>query len=897
MDSETWTRARGVFEAAIEISPVNRTPYVVEQAADDRELLQLVERMLAAHESSADWMQPPIVESSPPAVELALAAGQSVGEFRVVQALAQGGMGAVYEAIQEPLNRRVAFKTLLCHWAASESAHRRFHYEGEMLAHLSHPGIAQIHASGVAGDAQTPQPWIAMEFVEEALDLLHYANEQKLDQAQRITLFLQVCDAVDYAHGRGVLHRDLKPSNLLVDKHGRLKLIDFGIARATNSAELLQSALTQTGDLIGTMCYMSPEQLQGGEGSTRSEIYALGVVLYRLLTGRAPFDVAGLPITDAIAMLAGDLQVLPRSDLPQELDWILRRALDADPRRRYASAIELAADLQRFLAGEPVQAGPLSTAYHIKKFVGRHRLAVSSATTLLIVLLVTLAWVSSIYAIADGERIKSEAINQFMGHALYAASPDSDGPETRVVDVLRRVFDQSAETFADQPEVRAPLLDIVGRIYSSLGEFALARQHLEESFVLRASMGEEEGEEVFSAKALIAQNLVAMDGDPLEAVSLARVAYLGLDRTLGEDHPETLVARSILGFVLSKANLDQEADDHLLASYQTGLRVFGEDNSIVATLGMRRALFLFKMGEMDEALTLAQSSYENHRDLLGVDHPDTLAAANERSGILIALGRAAEGLAVMQGVVDTTRANLGPGRYQTQRYGAILGHVLISSGDAKAALVVFQRAVDECTEHFGELHSLTLDARLGLGTAAYYDSNMDMAADELFRGLEGLEQVVGEADERTLSARNNLAMMLQSVGRIDEAEELLMINLELRRELHGDSSPDTLRSMGNLGFMLLKARRFEEARDLVDESLEGTRRVLGDTHPETLQLILNAADVRFKTGQIAESLPFWEEFARNAPEALGADSPSIEYGLGGLAATRKAMAEGQAEGR
>jgi tetratricopeptide (TPR) repeat protein len=897
LNSEAWTRARRVFEVAIEIPLEDRTPYIEQEAADDRDLVHLVERMLAAHASCTDWMQPPIAASSSPAFGLALTEGQNIGDFCVLRALAQGGMGAVYEAVQESLNRRVALKTLLCHWATSESAHRRFHYEGEMLAHLSHPGIAQIYASGVAGDEKAPQPWIAMEFVEEARDLLQYANEQELDQAQRITLFLQVCDAVDYAHGRGVLHRDLKPSNLLVDKHGRLKLIDFGIARATNGAELLQSALTRTGDLIGTICYMSPEQLRGAEGSTRSEIYALGVVLYRLLTGKAPFDIAGLPITEAIAKLAGDLQILPRSDLPQELDWVLRRVLDPDPSQRYASAIELGTELKRFLNGEPVHAGPLSAGYHIKKFVGRHRLAVSSAVALLVVLLGALGWVSAIYSIADGERIKSDAINEFMGHALYAASPDSDGPETRVVDVLGRVFDLSAETFADQPEVRAPLLDMVGRIYSSLGEFALARQHLEESFALRVAMGEDEGEEVFSARALIAQNIIALDGDPLEAVAMARGAYLGLDRTLGEEHEETVVARSILGFVLSAANLDEEADNHLRVAHETGQQVFGEDASVVATLGMRRALFLFKMGEMEEALELAQECYKNQRDSLGVDHPDTLASANERSGILIALGRADEGLAAMQDVVDTTRENLGPGRYQTQRYGAILGHVLISTGDAKAALVVFQRAVDECTEHFGEFHSLTLDARMGLGTAAYYDSNMEMAEEELLRGLEGLEQVVGEADERTLSARNNLAMMFQSVGRNDEAEELLLINLDLRRELHGDESPDTLRSMGNLGFMLLKARRYEEARDLVDQSLEGTRRVLGDMHPETLQLILTAADVRHKTGQFAESLPLWEEFAKNAPEVLGADSPSLEYGLGGLEAARKAIASGRGGGQ
>jgi tetratricopeptide (TPR) repeat protein len=329
--------------------------------------------------------------------------------------------------------------------------------------------------------------------------------------------------------------------------------------------------------------------------------------------------------------------------------------------------------------------------------VRRNRLAVSAAATFALVLIGALAWVSSIYTIADRERTKSEAINEFMGDALYAASPDSDGPETRVVDVLGRVCDLSAEKFREQPDLRASLLDTVGRIDSKLGEFKLAQQHLEESIAMRRTLGQEDSLEVLSALSLLAQNITSSDeGDPVEAVELAQATYDGMLRTIGPEHDETLQAQATLGHTLSEANLDEEAAKHLTASHREGQRLFGSDNPIMATLGMRLALFKFKSGELDEALQLAETSYANSRARLGQIHLDTLEAANERSMILIAMGRAPEALEVMQEVVDITRQTLGPGRYQTQRFAAILGDVQISSKNLEGAVATFQQAISEC---------------------------------------------------------------------------------------------------------------------------------------------------------------------------------------------------------
>ncbi len=354
------------------------------------EMRRRIDRLL---ELSLDGEEFPFRLSFPPVSEFlegqatSLAPGSRIGSYRLNRVLAVGGMGTVYEAEQEHPRRLVALKVMHS-GLRSPSAVRRFQYESELLGRLRHPGVAQVYESGTHVDqGGVSVPWFAMEYVEGASGLLVHAREQQLDLAGALALFADVCDAVHHGHQNGIIHRDLKPSNILIDRAGRPKIIDFGVARGS-SADPADSMHTLAGHVIGTLDYMSPEQAGGAseQVDVRADVYSLGAVLYELLAGQPPIALQGLPLLEAARKLHEDEPPPPRSLCPElsvDLDWIVLKALEKDRERRYASAAELAADIRRHLNDDPVLAGPPSGLYRLSKFVRRHRAVVTAGVLLL----------------------------------------------------------------------------------------------------------------------------------------------------------------------------------------------------------------------------------------------------------------------------------------------------------------------------------------------------------------------------------------------------------------------------------------------------------------------------------------------------------------------------------
>ena len=372
-----FARVRAIYEAALDLEDERRADFARGECAGDEALWAEVARLLGAT-SDDEFLSPPDPPSlafAPPSV--ALETGTRLGEFTLEERLASGGMGEVWVALQEEPRRRVALKTLRGGFGA-EDARRRFRFEAEVLARLSHPGIASILAAGThtAGGSHS-LPWFAMEYVEGGRPLVAWAGEQRLELHERLELFLQVCEAVQYGHGKGVIHRDLKPDNVLVDARGQARVIDFGIARAAERDETT-TQLTQAGDVLGTLQCMAPEQLGGDPDQVdiRADVYALGAMLYELLCGRPPLSVANQPLASAIHIVLEQAPTDPRAvapDLPADLSWVLLHALEKEPERRYSTVAGLAEDLRRFLAHEPVSAGPPTLRYLVKKWLRRHR--------------------------------------------------------------------------------------------------------------------------------------------------------------------------------------------------------------------------------------------------------------------------------------------------------------------------------------------------------------------------------------------------------------------------------------------------------------------------------------------------------------------------------------------
>ena len=354
-----------------------------------------------------------------------------IGHYRIIRILGEGGMGTVYEAEREHPRRTVALKVIKPGWASTELL-RRFEQESRALGRLQHAGIAQIYEAATADDGFGPQPYFAMEFIRG--DSLHaYVATHHLDTRQRLELMVKVCDAVQHAHLRGIIHRDLKPSNILVDESGQPKILDFGVARVTDS-DAQATRQTDVGQLVGTLAYMSPEQVLADplELDLRSDVYALGIILYELLAGRLPYDLGGQMHEITRAILEEDprrlssISRLYRGDI----ETIAAKALEKEKARRYTSAAELAGDIGRYLRDEPISARPASAIYQLRKFARRHKALVSGIAAVFVVLvagIIASTWQASRARRAEqtarAEAATVQAVNDFLRKDLLSQAP------------------------------------------------------------------------------------------------------------------------------------------------------------------------------------------------------------------------------------------------------------------------------------------------------------------------------------------------------------------------------------------------------------------------------------------------------------------------------------------
>ncbi|MHC5111460.1 MAG: protein kinase domain-containing protein [Planctomycetota bacterium] len=448
MPSQFWDRVWELFDDAIDQAPDQRER-LLEAGDIGNDVAQEVRRLILWHERSGDFINPPTsAASSLPyssQVPSGFPEGHAIGAFRIVRAIGSGGMGAVYEAVQENPVRKVAVKVL--RWVvASREMEYRFQRESQVLARLRHPGIAQIYTAGIHKEGALDVPYFALEYIENARTLTDFAVDSKSDVNDRLKLVAATCDAVHHGHQRGVVHRDLKPANILVDPSdlgidGRLprpRIIDFGIARTMDSDLAATTMRTDAGELLGTLRYMSPEQFDADphEIDVRSDIYTLGVVLYELLCGHPPYDVKTTSIIHMARVVRNEaprrLSAIDRR-LKGDLEAITLKALEKDRRLRYQSAAEFGEDIRRFLRREPIVARPTTMAYHLRMFALRHRLLCGAAVALMIMMGAATSISMHFAATAERER-QASATNAYIANvvAAEAAISVNDVSEARI---------------------------------------------------------------------------------------------------------------------------------------------------------------------------------------------------------------------------------------------------------------------------------------------------------------------------------------------------------------------------------------------------------------------------------------------------------------------------------
>lgn len=440
----------------------------------------------------------------------------TVGPFTIMGKLGQGGMGEVYLGQQSHPVRRMAAVKIMRGRADMSTLTRRFQAERQALATLNHPGISQVLE---AGADESGQPWFAMEYVDGPT-ITDYADEHRLDLEQRIELFLQVCDAVAHAHLNGILHRDLKPGNVLVTERGGLplvKVIDFGLAKATEASPLDASMLTETGQLLGTPAYMSPEQAGAlpGEIDTRTDVYALGVLLYVLLVGKVPLAPERIDVhpmlqmqqllrhvdfvrpslrvgemPDAAATARGESSAGWSKSLAGDLDWIVSRALARHQSERYAAVSELAADVRRHLRKEVVLAGPPSTSYRIARFVQRHkREAVTAAVAAIVGLVLLIIGTVKYLRDQDAQLRNFDVLEREirLGDLLHEADEDLWPAEPRVIPAMEAWQDEVLALLSETSRFRDTLDEVRGRGVQTAGlwNFAQPRDQALHASLLR----------------------------------------------------------------------------------------------------------------------------------------------------------------------------------------------------------------------------------------------------------------------------------------------------------------------------------------------------------------------------------------------------------------------------
>ena len=487
-----------LFQIARSLTVEERAQFLDRECGDNANLRRDVEELL----DSADNVGPfdrtlrAAVDVESLSEEFAPRIPDQIGQFKILDVIASGGMGTVYKAEQQQPRRHVAVKVLRCELTSREVL-LRFRFESQLLAGLRHPGIAQVFDAGVHDGQGMRLPYFAMELVDGARSITKYAAEHELNVRQRLELFSKVCDAVEHGHQQGVIHRDLKPSNILVGDDGQPRVIDYGVARSTVSELTLASMLTETGQLIGTLHYMSPEQCMGSSerSDTRSDVYSLGVVLFELLSGALPHDLSGVPIFEAAQRVVQEPPAALSSldaKLRGDLETVVSKALEKESDRRYGTAGELGADVDRYLNGEAILAQPPSTAYQVRVFMRRHKALVAAVAC--VVLAIVGGLVSTSVALYRAERAlkASQSLTQELGSALPMAmrtirsvvpwaelAPYNGEPEAlldRVAGLLNDELDFPPNSLAE-----ADLRLKVGYGYFHLGRAQEAVHHFKQS--------------------------------------------------------------------------------------------------------------------------------------------------------------------------------------------------------------------------------------------------------------------------------------------------------------------------------------------------------------------------------------------------------------------------------
>ena len=892
---------------------------------DAAELLRRWEFAAGAIRTNADAevMAGAVAAGSPHAVPPDLIDG-----YEIDSVLGEGGMGTVYLATQlEPVRRQVALKVVKRGMDTAQIL-RRFELERQTLARMNHDAIAKVYD---AGQTSRGQPFFAMEFVP-GVPVTRHCDQHRLTLRERIELFRQVCRGVQHAHQKGVIHRDLKPGNLLVVRDGDRstpKIIDFGLVRALDSERVVVTHHGGPGQFVGTPEYMAPEQagLERDQVDTRTDVYSLGVMLYEILTGELPFSSAELrhgghadlsrklrdtqpsrPSTRIVTRSDASLQAAARRrtsiqalnrQLRGDLDWIVLKAMAKEPERRYDSASDLAQDLGRYLAHEPVEAGPPGTWYRVRKLVRRNRLQFAAAGVVFVALVGGVigtmigmfeAWAQK--ALVQTEATTATRVAEFMVDMFEVSNPS----EARGNSITaREILDRGAamiDELEDQPKVQARLQQTMGDVYRNLGLYQQAEPLLVSALAIRRrELGHDD---VDTLRSLDALGKLAWDlEDNARARTYHEEALSRRRRTLGDDDPETLASMNNYGLALRDLGELEEAAQWLRRALEGRRRVLGGDDEKTLISVANMAQMQMALGNNDDAGSYYREVLATRRRVLAEDHPDILTSINDM-GVYLQAGRDYVGAEKhYREALEGSRRVRGDDHRETLNTLHNLGSVLVAQGRLDDAEPYIAETLSGRRQLFGDDAEVTLRTIRSMSILRTRQRQFT-AAEALFLEIAATRRrTLGADDAKTIEAVSDLASFFNFTKQPAKSEPIVAELLEFHLRSKGEDADETILSRANLAIVWALLKRHGEAEPVLRQSIAQLRE--RDQAPTQIALYQRfQGQCLYQLQRYAEAETTWLESHRIYVAEKGDGDPSATMVAGSLVALYEAWGKSDA---
>ncbi|MGH8193413.1 MAG: tetratricopeptide repeat protein [Woeseiaceae bacterium] len=860
-----WARARALFERALELAPDDRTAFLERECSGNDELKHDVLDLLRADAATGGMLDAPLDAAAADFLDGVPAdatrrTGTEVGAWRLLEELGHGGMGVVYlaERADHAYEQRAALK-LVRGGLVSGALEKRFLRERQILARLQHPGIARLLDGGFTGEGQ---PYLVMELVEGE-PVTDWAARNGLDVRQRLQLFLEVCDAVQYAHRQLVVHRDLKPANILVTAEGRVRLLDFGVARLLDDATE-EAGLTRTGMLLLTPEYAAPEQIRGEPATTATDVYGLGAVLYELLSGKRIRQLDSPAFTDVLRTVQAeiprlvsheDLSASLRRRLSGDLETIVHCALASEPERRYPTVDALAADVRGHLDDRPVLARPDSVRYRLGKYLRRHRLGVTVSAAIAVLLALGVA--GTLWQAQEARREASRAreMSAFLQDLFTAVEPeDTLG---RVV-TARELLDIGAariDNLRADPDVRVDVLLTLGDLYYRLGVFDQA-----EALLVRA---EREAVAAFGenhVRTVEVQNslgyIFTETGryDDAEAVVVrALAASRRLDDPLVLSYSIDALAnlRSDQGRYDESRNLRRELLD-------LNTRLHGANSWEVAATLQALGTMEMDLQNFGEADRLLAEALRREREIVGSLHPSVANTLEVIAVLKLGEGRPREAEPYQREALAIRTEVLGEDHPDVARSLDQIALILQRQNRGAEAVELYERALELRRRVLGAKHARVADTLTNLASVDYQAGDLTGALARQREALDIYREAFGEEHPLVANGMSNLGAILRELRQFDEAEPILNRTLDLRRQLLGEEHTDVAVSLLHLAILHRRTDRLPAAEQEFRQALAIFAARLPEDHPRLAETRMGLGATLVLAGRAAESLPLLE---------------------------------------